>query len=222
MTNPLLIPELKDLLTNNDTETIQKFCQQNHPGTVAELISGLEPSEIWQVLHLLDPPLRAEIFSFFDLNKQVELATGPSRKDMARLLEEMPPDDRADLVRKLDESLLEEILPLVAKAEREDIRKLVSYEERTAGAVMSTDYAVLRPEMTVAQAIEQLRLQAPSKETIYYIYVIDENRKLIGFVSLKDLITAKPAQLVRDIMHTDAIFARVSDDQEVVAKLSEK
>ncbi|HOK66449.1 MAG TPA: magnesium transporter [Anaerohalosphaeraceae bacterium] len=222
MTNPLLIPELKELLANNDTETIQKFCQQNHPGTVAELISGLEPAEIWQVLHLLDPPLRAEIFSFFDLNKQVELATGPSRKDMARLLEEMPPDDRADLVRKLDESLLEEILPLVAKAEREDIRKLVSYEERTAGAVMSTDYAVLRPEMTVAQAIEQLRLQAPSKETIYYIYVIDENRKLIGFVSLKDLITAKPAQLVRDIMHTDAIFARVNDDQEVVAKLIEK
>ncbi|MEJ5258678.1 MAG: magnesium transporter [Anaerohalosphaeraceae bacterium] len=222
MINPILIPELRELLASGDTETIRKFCQQNHPGNVAELISGLEPAEIWQVLHLLEPPLRAEIFSFFDLNKQVELATGPSRKDMARLLEEMPPDDRADLVQKLDESLLEEILPLVAKAEREDIRKLVSYEERTAGAVMSTDYAVLRPEMTVAGALEQLRLQAPSKETIYYIYVIDENRKLIGFVSLKDLITAKPTQLVRDIMHTDAIYARVSDDQEVVAKLIEK
>ncbi len=222
MINPILIPELRELLTSNDTDTIRKFCQQNHPGNVAELISGLEPAEVWQVLHLLEPPLRAEIFSFLDLNKQVELATGPSRNDMARLLEEMPPDDRADLVQKLDESLLQEILPLVAKAEREDIRKLVSYEERTAGAVMSTDYAVLRPEMTVAQAIEQLRIQAPSKETIYYIYVIDENRKLIGFVSLKDLITAKPAQLVRDIMHTDTIFARVKDDQETVAKLIEK
>lgn len=222
MTNPILIPELRDLLAREDFETVRKFCQQNHPGTVADLISGLEPAETWQVLHLLDPPLRAEIFAFFDLNKQVELATGPSRNDMARLLEEMAPDDRADLVRKLDESLLDEILPLVAKAEREDIRKLAAYEERTAGAVMSTDYAVLRPEMTVSQAIEQLRIQAPSKETIYYIYVVDENRKLIGFVSLKDLITAKPVQIVQDIMHTDTIHARVHDDQEVVARLIEK
>jgi magnesium transporter len=222
MTNPILIPELRELLAKNEVETIQKFCQQNHPGTVAELISGLEPAETWQVLHLLDPPLRAEIFSFFDLNKQVELATGPSRNDMARLLEEMAPDDRADLVQKLDEALLEEILPLVAKAEREDIRKLAAYEERTAGAVMSTDYAVLRPEMTVSQAIEQLRIQAPSKETIYYIYVVDENRKLIGFVSLKDLITAKPTQLVQEIMHQDAIHACVNDDQEAVARLIEK
>ncbi|MBP6124719.1 MAG: magnesium transporter [Phycisphaerae bacterium] len=222
MTNPILIPELRELLAENDTETIRKFCQQNHPAAIAELICGLEPSEIWQILHLLEPPLRAEIFSFFDLDKQVELATGPSRKDMARLLEEMAPDDRADLVQKLDKTLLEEILPLVAKAEREDIRKLVSYEERTAGAVMSTDYAVLRPELTALQAIEQIRLQAPSKETIYYIYVIDENRRLIGFVSLKDLITAKPNQLVREIMHPDIICARVDDDQEVVARLIEK
>lgn len=222
MTNPILIPELRELLAKKDIETIRKFCQQNHPGTVAELINDLEPAETWQVLHLLDPPLRADIFSFFDLNKQVELATGPSRNEMARLLEDMPPDDRADLVRKLDETLLEEILPLVAKAEREDIRKLASYEEGTAGSVMSTDYAVLRPEMTVAQAIEQLRIQAPSRETIYYIYVVDENRKLIGFVSLKDLITAKPSQLVREIMHTDTITAAVNDDQETVARLIEK
>jgi magnesium transporter len=87
---------------------------------------------------------------------------------------------------------------------------------------MSTDYAVLRPELTALQAIEQIRLQAPSKETIYYIYVIDENRKLIGFVSLKDLITAKPNQLVREIMHPDVICAHVNDDQEVVARLIEK
>jgi len=222
MTNPLLIPELQELISANDVESIRHFCQQTHPGTVAELIGALENSEIWQILHMLDVPLRAEIFTNFELDKQVELVTGESKKEMARLLEEMPPDDRADLVNKIDDRLREEILPLVAKAEREDIRKLVSYKEGTAGAVMSTDYAVLKPDIGISQAIELLRIQAPGKETIYYIYIVDESRKLIGFVSLKDLIMAKPNQLIKDIMHHDIIKANVNDDQEAVAGLIEK
>lgn len=222
MANPLLVPELRELISINDTESVRKFCEQTHPGTVAELLGGLDTPEIWQVLHMLEVPLRAEIFSHFDLDQQVELSTGQNRKDMAQLLEEMPPDDRADLVKELEEKVLEEILPLVAKAEREDIRKLVEYKEGTAGAVMSTDYAVLKAEMGISQAIEQLRIQAPGKETIYYAYIVDENRKLTGFVSLKDLIMARPSQFVRDVMHTDVIQANVNDDQELVARKIEK
>jgi len=222
MTNPILIPELRELISANDVESIRNFCQQTHPGTVAELLGAMENPEIWQILHMLDVPLRAEIFSNFELDKQVELATGQNRKDMAGLLEEMPPDDRADLVNKMDGKLRDEILPLVAKAEREDIRKLVSYKEGTAGAVMSTDYAVLKPEIGISQAIEQLRLQAIGKETIYYVYIVDDARKLIGFVSLKDLIMAKPSQLIKDVMHHDVIKANVNDDQEIVATLIEK
>jgi len=222
MTNPILIPELRELIAAGDVEAIRTFCRHTHPGTVAELLAGLDSSEVWQVLHMLDIPLRADIFSCFELDRQIDLASGHSRRDMAQLLEEMPPDDRADLVGRLDERVREEILPLVAKAEREDIRKLVAYEEGTAGAVMSTDYAVLKPEISIFQAIEELRRQAPGKETIYYIYVMDDSRKLIGFVSLKDLILAKPVQRISDIMHTDVITAKVTDDQEFVAGLIEK
>ncbi|NLK41525.1 MAG: magnesium transporter [Planctomycetes bacterium] len=198
MKNPLLIPELRELIATNNTATIRQFCAETHPETAAELLGSLEHEEIWYILQLLDPPLRAHIFSYFDMDLQVELATGQNRRQMARLLEEMPADDRAELVRELDEKVREELLPLVAKAEREDIRKLAQYEEGTAGAVMSSDYAVLRPEMTVEEAIEQLRIQAPEKETIYYIYVVDENRRLIGFVSLKDIIVSKPKRRIRD------------------------
>jgi magnesium transporter len=222
MTNPIIIPELRELISENDIASIRKFCHSTHPGTVAELLDGLEIPEIWKILHMLDVSLRAEIFPCFDLNKQIELVSGESRKEMARLLEEMPPDDRVDLVQKLDETLRDEILPLVAKAEREDIRKLEAYEEGTAGAVMSTDYAVLRPDISISAALEQLRLQAPGKETIYYIYIVDEARKLIGFISLKDLIMAKPGLLIKDIMHTDVLKANVNDDQENVAGLIEK
>lgn len=222
MKNPLLIPELRELIAAHDAAAVQDLCCQTHPETVAELIEGLEPDEIWQILHMLEAPRRALIFSHFDLDCQVELASGQSRRQMARLLEEMPADDRADLVRKLDATVREELLPLVAKAEREDIRKLAQYEEETAGAVMSTDYAVLKPELDIAQAIEQLRAQAPDKETIYYIYVVDDHRKLIGFVSLKDIIVARPGRHIRDLMHKDIIKAGVNEDQESVARKIEK
>ena len=222
MSDAILLEELKKLISLKDKTAIRELCRQAHPGTVAEAMSELDIAEIWDVLKILDIALRAEVFSNFELDKQVEMATGQSKHEMAFLLEEMAPDDRADLVKKLDDKLREEILPLVARAEREDIRKLAAYEDGTAGAVMNTDYAVLRQDATIAKAIEILRFQAPRKETIYYIYVVDADRKLIGFVSLKDIITAKADSLIREIMHTDVIKANVNDDQEDIAKLIEK
>lgn len=110
----------------------------------------------------------------------------------------------------------------MAEAEREDIRRLTNYEDGTAGAVMTSDYATLSPDLTVAAAIERLREVAPDKETIYYSYVVDDDRKLLGFVSLKDLILARRDATVRDIMHEDVISAKTSDDQEEAARIIQK
>jgi magnesium transporter len=222
MSDIIFVDELKRLISSGDKEALYELCRQAHPGTVAEAMSELEIQKIWQILKGLDIALRAEVFSNFELDMQVELVTGQNKREMAFLLEEMPADDRADLVKKLDDKLREEILPLVARAEREDIRKLAAYEDGTAGAVMNTDYAVLKQDLTISKAIEILRFQAPRKETIYYIYIVDSERKLIGFVSLKDIITAKADSSIKDIMHTDVIKANVNDDQEDIAKLIEK
>ncbi len=222
MKQVLLVPELRELLEAGNVEPIRRFCTENHPATVAELISGLEAEEIWRVLHLMDVPHRAEIFSHFDLDQQAELASGENRRAMAKLLEEMEPDERVDLVQRLDETLQDELLPLVARAEREDIRKLLSYAEGTAGSVMTTDYAALGPDVKVSQALQQVRLQAPAKETIYYIYVVDDQRRLVGFVSLRDLIMANPTRTVGDVMDEDVISVTVDEDQEEVARQIEK
>ncbi len=212
----------RELLRADDTGQIKAFCTESHPASVAEAIEPLESHEIWQILHLLPGTLRAEIFPHFSLHQQVELATGENRHGMAKLLEEMEPDDRADLVQRLDEEISEEILPLVARAEREDIRKLIAFEQGTVGSVMNTDYATLQPDLTVSQALEAIRRQAPGKATIYYIYVVDNQRQLIGLVSLRDLIMSKPAQVVRDIMDEDIVTVNVHDDQEDVARKIEK
>ena len=167
-------------------------------------------------------PLRAEIFSHIDSDLQIEIAAGLRREEAARLLSDMPPDDRADLFNRLPEEKRDAVLPALAQAEREDIRRLTVHKEGTAGAVMTSDYAALQPDLTVAEAIERLREIAPDRETIYYAYVVDDKRKLIGFVSLKDLILARRDVRVQDIMHTEPIAARVDEDQEEAARKIQK
>ncbi|GAB4231638.1 MAG: magnesium transporter [Acidobacteriota bacterium] len=221
-TNPLLVPDLREMLAAGDTKTLQDFCRSGHPVVIADFISTLSQEEAWSVLQHVEPALRAEIFSHLDEDLQVEVVRSLSRGEIAELLTEMPPDDRADLFKRLPEDLQEAILPALAQAEREDIRRLSAYREGTAGAVMTSDYATLSPQMTAAEAIEHLRKVAPDKETIYYAYVVDEHRKLLGFVSLKDLILARRDARVGDIMHREVIFARVDDDQEDAARKIQK
>src|SRR5204862_843838 len=129
-------------------------------------------------------------FEYFDRNTQVAMAEGAGKPQMARLIEQMSHDDRVDLVRRLNPQVAEGLLRLVDEADRRDIAALVKYPENTAGALMTTDYAWLPAPITVEEAVERLRLQAPNSETIYYIYIVDEQRRLQGVLSLRDLILA--------------------------------
>jgi magnesium transporter len=220
--NPLLLPELREMLATSDDEGLREFCRAAHPAMVAELLSALTPEEVAVVLRHAEPPLRAEIFSHLAEDFQVTIVGTMSRREIAVLLADMPPDDRADLFKQLPQDLREAVLPALAQAEREDIRRLTAYEEGTAGAQMTSDYAALSPELTASQAIERLREVAPDRETIYYAYVVDKNRRLVGFVSLKDLILARRDARVGDIMHGDIIMARVDEDQEEAARKIQK
>lgn len=218
MKNPLLEPELRELLQQGNTAALGEVINEMQPASTAEFLSALQPEEIWSVLRPLPMKQRVDIFVNLDLEIQAELASGQGKREMAKLVEEMPPDDRADLVQKLDDNVRDGILPLVAAAERADIRKLVSYPEDTAGSVMTTDYAALPAGLTVAQALEQLRKVAPDAENIFTIYIINPQRRLVGVVTLEELVLARPTKLVDHIMVSEDIaFARVDEDQEEVA-----
>jgi magnesium transporter len=156
------------------------------------------------------------------LDFQTELISFLKKGEVARLMTDMPSDDRADLFKSLSEEQRRDILPAMAQAEREDIRRLTAYEEGTAGAVMTSEYASLHPDLTATQAIERLREIAPDRETIYSAYVVDDDRRLLGYVSLKDLIIAGRHRLVGDIMHHEVISAGVDDDQEEAARKIQK
>lgn len=220
--NSILVPELLEWTNTGDSAKLQEVVDAIHPAEMAEFIAALADDDIWRLMTLLPRRSAADIFSHFELDRQVELASGANRQAMARMLEELPHDDRADLVNQLDPQVAEQILPLVARAEREDIRNLASFPEGTAGSIMSSDYAMLRPDMTVGQALDQIRIQAPTRETIYYIYVVDTDHHLTGFVSLKDLILARPNQRVNEIMNSEVLYALADDDREEVAHQIEK
>jgi magnesium transporter len=217
MHDPLLLPELREMLIENDAQAMQEFCEVFHPGVVAENLEALSTAECWSVLSHTDLRRRVEVFEFFALSRQMELVATLDKKDLSALLETMASDDRVALLKNMDQEKLELLLPLIAHAERGDIRKLLSYPEHSAGSIMTTDYASLPEVVTVRDALAQLRLQAPDRETIYYVYVIDDARHLHGFITLRKLFLARPDALVSDLMDKDVISVRVDDDQEVVA-----
>jgi len=215
--NSLLLPDLIEMINENDEAALSEFCQALYPGVIAEVLDGISAQQAWEVLSHCAPPRQAEIFSFLPIRFQVELVDTIQKEPLSKIIEEMSPDDRVDLLERMDPDHVETVLGLVKQAERSDIRKLLSYPDDSAGSIMTTEYASLPANLTVFDALQQLRLQAPGKETIYYIYVIDEGRHLLGFLSLRKLIMSPPNMLLSDIIQRGVISVRVDDDQEFVA-----
>lgn len=215
--NSLLLPDLREMLAQHDDAGVGVFCSELYPGVVAEVLEGVDATQTWEVLSHASPLKQAEIFTCFPLDFQVELVETIPHKALSRIIEEMPHDDRVDLISEMEPEVVEKLMPLIAHADRVDILKLMQYPESSAGSLVTTDYASLPADITVAEALERLRLQAPSRETIYYIYIVDEERHLLGFISLRHLITAKPNARLSDIMLREVDSLNVEDTREYAA-----
>lgn len=219
MRDPLLVPDLRELIQSGEREAVREFVAEHHSARIAEMIEDLGPGEGDAILAMLEPRARAEVLSYLSPEAQVRIVEAMDPSDAAALLHLMPHDDRADLVNRLDEDRVDTILRRLAHAEREDIRRLASFEAGTVGSVMTTDYATLLPHQTVREAIVRLRREAPDRETIDPSFVIDPQRRLLGQVSLKQLfLTDRMTARVEDIMQKDLVAARLDEDQESVAR----
>ena len=217
MTNTLYLPELREMLHENNTEEMREFCTALHPAHTAEFMEGLTAQESWEVLRHTDPATRVEIFHYFGLEKQVEIIEMVDRAEIGQLIGDLAPDDRVDILEEVSPEVVHEVLPLVPAEERRDILRLQSYPEGTAGAVMTTEFARLSEQLNVSQAIEAVRKQAENSETVYYLYVVDDQDHLHGLVSLRQLVLAKPDKLISELMERTVVSVNVNDDQEHVA-----
>ena len=222
MPHPLFGPELRFMLLDGNTAGMKAFVETLNPATVTDALvdDRISVEQVWTVLGTAEPRKQALIFEYFPIEMQVKLAVGAGRPQMAKLIELMSSDDRVDLLRKLPDQVSEALLRLVDDADRRDIAKLFQYAENTVGSLMTTDYAWIPAGLTAGQAIDRLRQQAPDRETIYYIFVVDEGtRKLLGVLSLKNLVLADRGTPVRQLTDTgDIVKLKASDDQTVAAE----
>jgi magnesium transporter len=220
MVNTLFLPELREMLAENNAPELCEFCTALHPARTAEFMEGLEPVDAWAVLRHAELKLREEIFGFFPHEKQIAIIETQDRSEVAELLADLPADDRVDLLHDVRPDVVEEILPLLPADERREILKLRAYHEDSAGAMMTTEVAMLEEGLTVRRAIDELSREAEHLETIYYIYVVDKNQHLRGVVTARKLLTAlgRPEQKVSDLMHTDLIYVHAADPRDEVTR----
>jgi magnesium transporter len=193
-----------------------------HPADLAEIISDLTKSQSGEFLNSLNMETLADTLEEVEPDFQASLVEDMSDEKVADVLEEMAPDEAADLLAELPEDRKQDILELMEDDEAEDVRKLLSYPEDSAGGIMTTEYVTVPTDLTASQAIIRLRDTAQEAEQIFYVYVTDEQNKLIGVFSLSDLVLAKPATYVKSFMHKRVVSVHAEDTQEEVAQLIAK
>lgn len=204
----------------DDLNAIAAGLRHEHAADIVGLIGDLPTDDIARVLLCLDEHRQATLLGYFSPAKQTALARVIDRTEMARIFGAMAHDERADLFAHLSEEQRNAFLPGLAQAE--DLRKLASFPPGTVGSVMTSDYATVPPHLTTVQAVEHLRRVAPDAETIYHSYVIDDQRHLVGTVSLRDLIVAHDDATVESVMRREPPFVRAEDKREKAVEMIRK
>jgi magnesium transporter len=190
-----------------------------HPADLANILADMNREQSGDFLETLDIEQVAETLEEIEPDLQASLVETMSDERVADILEEMSPDAAADLLAELSDERSEDLLELMDKEEAEDVRKLLSYPVESAGGLMTPDFIAVSPSLTAEQAIAYLRENAAEAETIFYVYVTDEQGHLKGVFSLSDLILAKPETPVVEFMHKRIVTVEPMDSQEEVARV---
>ncbi len=193
-----------------------------HPADLAEILSDLTRQEGSKILETLDIETLADTLEEVEPEFQASLIERMPDDRVADVLEEMAPDEAADLLAELPQDRKHELLELMEDDEAEDVRKLLTYPENTAGGIMNTEYFIVPATFNASQVMERLRETAPEAETIYYIYVGDEQEHLLGVFSLRQLVLAQPKAPVTDFMEKRMVTVDLMDSQDDCAQVVSK
>ncbi|MCX5719511.1 MAG: CBS domain-containing protein [Nitrospirae bacterium] len=216
------IQPLQPKLTTISLTVPRQMVSELHPADIAEIISQVSHKEGASFFKGLDVETAAEALSELEPETQVEIISGMEPDKAADIIEEMPPDEAADVLSDLPVDKAKEILESIEKEEAEDIQELMSHEEDTAGGVMTNEFIAYPPEITVREAIEKFRKDAEEVETVYYLYIVDIEEKLLGVISLRELLLAHPDAKLSDIMETKLKTVTPGTDEGEVAEIISK
>ncbi|WP_355660599.1 magnesium transporter [Halomonas salifodinae] len=211
-------------LEQEDAGTLDEALPELRAADIGEILEDIAeeeqgPARFQALMERLPIERRANVLGYLPAELQLAWAAQIGDDALLLVLEEMSSDERADLFNLFDEDRREGLLRRMAKQEREELKRLASYEEGTAGAIMTSDYVAIPSGMTVSQALMRVRQTAPDAETVYQLYIVEPDGRLAGTLSLRQLMVARPGARVDDLMIKDVISAPVDEEQEEVARL---
>jgi magnesium transporter len=216
------IQPLQPKLTALTLTVPRQMLSELHPADIAELISRVPHQEGVAFLKNLDVDVAADTISELNPETQVEIIKDMDTEKASDIIEMMSPDVAADVLSELPADKAKEILEHIEKEEAEDIQELLGHEEDTAGGLMTNEFIAYPPDITVQEAIERFRKDASDIETVYYIYVTDSEERLLGVLTLRELLLAGPDERLSEIMVTKLKTVTPEVDEKVVAEIFTK
>ena len=215
----MLNEKILSCLKEKDMETLKALLVSAENVEITHLLHSLSAQEQVLLFELLAKDKAFVIFEQLDTEQQLNLLQFFTHDKAIEFVNNLAPDDRVRLLNKLPQAKARELINSITSDEREQTNILLGYNAQTAGRIMSPEYIALKKDMTIEQALKEVRRQAKERETIYTLYITDNSNKLEGVISLKELIMAKNASKIEDVMTKKVIYVSSGDDQEKVAKL---
>jgi len=211
------LTQVREALAEGDWDRAVALVEALRPPDQADLFGELPPTEQDQLLPRLDLEDSADILEELEEEEAAEIAARLEAEELARILDEMEPDEAADLLGDIPPERVAEVM--AAMEEAEEVRPLLIHADESAGGLMTSAKVTLHKEMTAEEAIAYLRAVAPESEDVYYLFVVDEDVRLVGVVSLRQLVIAPPHTRIEEIMDPNVIHVRADADQEEAARL---
>lgn len=222
MLSRLLQPEIQSLIAERQLGVLKEILTEWTPADIAELIVDLPDHEQVIVFRLLHNELAADTFEHLDFDTQEALIKAMGKEEAAAILNEMSPDDRTALFEEMPSYAARQLIQLLSHDERAVANALLGYPENSVGRLMTPDYIAAKPDMTVQQVLDYIRVHGEDKETLNIVYIVDEKEKLIDDIKIREFLLAPLESPVRDLMNENFVALNVNDDQEVAVELFKK
>jgi len=217
-----LVDRVEHFIRVEDEDSLLKLIDEMRPADAADLIEHLDPEERLFIFKLLEPQDAGEVLIEMESPAQDLLLRDLDDQTISEIVQELDSDDAADLVGDLPEDRARNILEALENDVSDELAKLLPYPEDSAGGIMALEFIAVRAGFTVQDAIDSIRQRREEVENVYFIWVVDDFDRLVGVVSLKDLVLEPPDRKISDIMNTEVISVHVRTDQEEVARLVTK
>ncbi|GLB52684.1 magnesium transporter MgtE [Neptunitalea chrysea] len=218
-----LIEKIEALIDSDSKHDLLQMLHDVHYADIAEIINELNLEEATYLIKLLDSKKTSDIITELDEDVRDKILNNLSSKEIAKEIVELDTDDAADIINELPDERKEEVISYIDDHEHaKDIVELLRYDEDTAGGLMAKELVKVNENWTVLNCVKEMRAQAEHVTRVHSIYVVDDNEKLIGRLSLKDLLTASTRSAIKDVYITKVDYVSVHDDAEDVARIMAK